>query len=357
MGVYQRIGVSVRAVLPAHLALAFTGGLVLYCAYRRGRSGLERCVGRCIFSASLNESTLQQHPGASRKMAAGPNKSRAAALMRRTHSALRSVLDDLVTTALPSDCRICSHPLVRLARIPVCDRCSASIAPQTAALCARCGEALDVDLESVRLAAPQEGLECFACRAVPPMFEHAVAYSAYEDELREMVHLLKYERMSSLATLLGAHLAEAVLTLRGQAGCELIVVAVPLFPAKERQRGYNQSVLLADAAIAPLHTLAPEWRLRRVDGVLTRRRDTRSQFELNPRSRRRNLEGAFAVDAAKLTPGCEVLLVDDIYTTGATARECSRVLRRAGAAKVWVATLARAQKPTVAMWNEAARTA
>ncbi|HXE06672.1 MAG TPA: ComF family protein [Acidobacteriaceae bacterium] len=334
----------------SHSVLAFAPRAGLYCNQRRGRSGLERRVGRCIFSVRLNESTLQQYPGAP-LVPAGPDKSRAAAIMRRTHSALRSVLDDLVTTTFPADCRVCERPLTRFSRIPVCDSCRASIAPQTAALCARCGEALDVDLESVRFAAPEEGLECFACRAVPPMFERAVAYAAYEDELRELVHLLKYERMGSVADLLGAHLAEAVLALREQAARELIVIAVPLFPSKQRQRGYNQSVLLADAAIKHLRTLAPDWTLRRIDGVLTRRRDTRSQFELNPRSRRRNLEGAFAADAAKLTPGCEVLLVDDIYTTGATARECSRVLRRAGAGKVWVATLARAQKPTVAMWD------
>lgn len=277
--------------------------------------------------------------------------------MRRTHSALRSILDDLGTTVFPADCRVCERPLTRFSRIPVCDTCRASMAPQTAALCARCGEALDVDLESVRLAAPEEGLECFACRAVPPMFERAVAYAAYEDELREMAHLLKYERMRGLANLLGAHLAEAILALRGQAARELIVMAVPLFPSKERQRGYNQSVLLADAAISHLREFAPEWKFRQVDGVLTRRRDTRSQFELNPRSRRRNLEGAFAAEAAKIVPGCEVLLIDDIYTTGATARECSRVLRRAGAVKVWVATLARAQKPTVAMWDGGTNTA
>ena len=115
------------------------------------------------------------------------------------------------------------------------------------------------------------------------------------------------------------------------------MIPVPLFPAKQRQRGYNQAELLG-AAIAELGRVAPEWKLRRVAGVLTGLRDTASQFELTPRGRR-NLEGAFDVDASCLPIGPQVLLVDDIYTTGATARECARVLRRAGAQKVWVARL------------------
>jgi ComF family protein len=189
------------------------------------------------------------------------------------------------------------------------------------------------------------------------MFERAAAWGVYEDQMRELIHQLKYERMRSAAEPLGTLLARVIETL-GMAE-DAVVIAVPLFPPKERRRGYNQSVLLADVAVKELRASRPQWRLRAAHGALRRTRDTESQFELTPSGRRRNLRGAFTVVDPAAVAGREVLLVDDIYTTGATARECARVLRQAGAEKVWVATVSRAQREMVGTWgmNEAAETA
>jgi ComF family protein len=139
-------------------------------------------------------------------------------------------------------------------------------------------------------------------------------------------------------------LAEVIAKLAGEAPKEMLVVPVPLHRSKYAQRGFNQARLLAAEALGFLRKSQPRWRLTLAASTLMRLRATQSQAGLTPRQRRLNLRGAFSVSDSALVAGRNVLLVDDILTTGATARAASKALINAGAESVWVVTLARARR-------------
>ncbi len=177
----------------------------------------------------------------------------------------------------------------------------------------------------------------------------AVAYGSYQGQLREMVHLLKYDRMQPVAGRLGRLLADSVETFVSPQA--MLVIPVPMHPSKQRQRGFNHAELLARTAMVEMRRRHPQWGLKLETGLLKRVRVTVSQAGLTTHQRRQNLRGAFFAPRPGNLAGQHVLLIDDIYTTGATARACSRVLRNAGAASVRVATVARVQREGVAFWD------
>jgi ComF family protein len=255
-------------------------------------------------------------------------------VLRSTSTA---TLDSVSSVLFPADCRVCGLPLAGFTLLPVCTSCWNDLPAQTGPLCTRCGEDLDWDP-----AATGETL-CRPCRAVPPDFTRAVAHGVYHGTLRTLLHLLKYDGMEPLARRLGVLLANQVLTLPDLPG-DLLVVPVPLHGWKRRARGFNQSELLTRSLIEVLRRRRAEMRIKIAAPLLARQRATESQAGLTPRQRRENVRGAFFVPKPDSVRDRHILLVDDIYTTGATARACSTALRRAGAASVWVATVARAQK-------------
>jgi ComF family protein len=176
----------------------------------------------------------------------------------------------------------------------------------------------------------------------PPPFERAVAYGPYQDRMKAAIHALKYDRLHAASRRLGRMLAEAIAQLANDAPNEMLVIPVPLHRSKFADRGFNQARSLAAAALVVLRKTHPEWRLTLASATLMRLRATESQAGLNPRQRRMNVRGAFTVSDPAAVTMKHILLIDDILTTGATARAAADALNRAGAASVWVATLARA---------------
>jgi ComF family protein len=221
--------------------------------------------------------------------------------------------------------------------------------PITSGLCSICGErlispfAFSAEGHSSKGDSSESGeARCGLCRRLEPPYVKATAYGSYESGLRELIHLLKYNQVRPAANVLGRMLMEAVEDLQPLFGdTELLVVPVPLHSTKLRQRGFNQSELIARAA---LKVKPSAGRFQLTLGLLERRRETKSQIGLSRHQRRENIRGAFVVTRPLEMAGREVLLVDDVFTTGTTVSECARILRRAGASKVYVATVARTLK-------------
>ncbi len=251
---------------------------------------------------------------------------------------LRSPVDALGCALFPASCVLCGTPLPHLSSVPICQVCWTEFPVASGPLCARCGDLLDAPI----LAGTSSSGLCRSCRMAPPPFERAVAYGPYQDRMKAAIHALKYDRLRAAAHGLGRMLAEAIAQLADVAPSEMLVVPVPLHRSKYADRGFNQARSLAVAALEALRKSHPEWRLTLASSTLMRLRATESQAGLTPRQRRLNVRGAFTVSDPAAVDSKHILLIDDIFTTGATARAASLALTRAGAASVWVATLARA---------------
>jgi ComF family protein len=185
---------------------------------------------------------------------------------------------------------------------------------------------------------------CRACRLAPPPFVKAIAVASYQGRMRDLIHALKYERLRPAARGLAQMLANTLLQFAPELPTEMLVVPVPLHRSKNADRGFNQARLLAAETIASLRTRRSPLQLTLAPATLMRLRATESQAGLTPRQRRLNVRGAFGVSTPAFVAGRHILLIDDILTTGATARAASRALLQAGAQSVWVATLARARR-------------
>jgi ComF family protein len=238
----------------------------------------------------------------------------------------------LVDWLFPPRCRACASWIPGRDAQYFCLPCRSAIELVRHPLCSICGRPFPDSAG--------EDHPCGLCIKRPPHFFQARAWACYPREeldrqpLRTVVQRFKYGRKVSLGKPLGQLMARGCEEFLD--GCPArLIVPVPLHPKRLRWRGFNQSVLLAREVSRAYFTAMDPF-------VLVRRRETPPQTSLTEVERRRNVRGAFAVNPDKSITNQSILLVDDVYTSGATVNECSRVLRRAGAKEVYVLTLARA---------------
>ncbi|PKN33569.1 MAG: amidophosphoribosyltransferase [Deltaproteobacteria bacterium HGW-Deltaproteobacteria-19] len=238
---------------------------------------------------------------------------------------MRSFLAGLADLVFPPRCASCSGKLEDGAHFSLCEGCRSGIGIIHSPLCTVCGEPFASDAEKDH--------PCGSCLVGPPPFATARSLGRYDGVLMTMIHRLKYREQSRLAEPLGRLLAAGDYPgLRiGEAS---LVIPVPLHPRRLRQRGFNQSLLLAKA-VGKSHGIPVDARSLRKPVA------SDPQVSLGRRQRERNVRGVFVVADAERIKGKGILLVDDVYTTGSTLKECARVLLRAGAREVSVLTLAR----------------
>jgi ComF family protein len=227
----------------------------------------------------------------------------------------------------PDDCRLCGAPLQNLSRVPVCDACLRLPSPLAADFfCVACRTPF-----SSPFPLDASG-RCALCRSNLRSFDAAYSYGAYEGALRELIHLLKYDRIRTLAVRLGDLLMDAYPRDERLDA----IVPMPLHWRRFWQRGFNQSALLA-GEVSRRCALPMVRAVRRV-------RATAPQAGLTNARRRANVAGAFAPSRRGSVRGLRVLLVDDVMTTGSTASACARALKAAGASYVAFLALARADR-------------
>jgi ComF family protein len=185
--------------------------------------------------------------------------------------------------------------------------------------------------------------ECGACRNDEPGFDAARNYALYTGKLRQAVLRLKFAGDHRLGVRLGELLALPWERLPGMDGSgSPLIIPVPLHSSRRRERGFNQSELLATGLAHTLGKVKGKEAPRVETACFCRKRDTPPQTGLSVAGRRENLRGAFEVAKPATVRGRRIVLVDDVMTTGATLSACARTLKRAGAAQVMGITLARA---------------
>ena len=237
----------------------------------------------------------------------------------------RNLLAPIVDLLFPPICHLCREYIPGADKVQLCPACLAKAPPLLSPKCSCCGHPFESPLGADHLCGP--------CITDPAPFSSARAALLFEGSTRELIHQFKYGKRVLLRRPLGLLAAAYLDDCAGKFGADLIV-PVPLHSKRLRQRGFNQAILLGEI-------FSQKWGVPLSRNNLRRIRWTEPQVNLGSAERAANVKGAFAVTSEEEIAGRKIFLVDDVYTTGSTVKECCRVLLKGGAAEIAVLTVAR----------------
>lgn len=231
---------------------------------------------------------------------------------------LYNVKNMLVDAVFPPACPVCGRPLGYDGgqRERICRECMHKIKYIKEPYCIKCGKQIDSEADEY----------CYDCKRKKHSYDRGVAVYLYTDAVKQSIYRFKYKNKREYASFYAHEAADRYEGLIAQWGID-VIIPVPMFPAKQRRRGYNQAELIArelgKCLNIPVNT-----------EILTRSKKTIPMKELNDIERRKNVENAFNIQI-NVVKYKKILLVDDIYTTGATIDQCSKVFKQHSAEAVY----------------------
>lgn len=248
--------------------------------------------------------------------------------VKKTIHCLRELLKGLRDILYPGLCLVCRNKLNALSIDGlVCLKCWGKIKKNLPPFCRTCGRTLDPDKDGAG------NNPCPECLRHPLHFDRAFSPCVYQGPLKELIHQFKYQKKDYLGPLIAGFMVEFIREYRIPMDSFDLIIPMPLHPAKLREREFNQALILSDH-------LAGVFGGKVLNDSLIRCRHTRTQTDLKGQQRFDNVKASFAVDRPERILGKNILLIDDVMTTGATSSEAAFALKNAGAEKVFVFTLA-----------------
>jgi ComF family protein len=245
-------------------------------------------------------------------------------------SMIEYIKEGLLNFVFPLDCKICGKPIRESKGYSICEDCFKTIELIERPYCVKCGKPL-MPTDAFK---QDRGILCLNCKRKKYSFEFSRSVGIYHRVLKKCIHLFKYYGEKKLAKPLGKLMVDYLLKNNEFKNKLDLIIPVPLHKNDLKKRGFNQSVLLGKV-------IGDYFSIPVGESVLIKKKLTPFQINLSKKEREKNILRAFSVEKPEEVKGKNILILDDVFTTGATVEECAKELMKAQAKNIFVLTLAR----------------